>query len=108
DAGGVLGSRVQPDGGRELLHSAGAGRQVRVDGTGGQGLPDRGGQPLAAAGGDLPGVLPDAGGGGAGRNGTAERAQQAAGFLDHARGSASIRGRDQGADPASAAGDGGG
>ena len=63
DAGGLLGPGVEPDGGRELLHPTGAGRQVRVDGAGGQGLPDRGGQPDAAEGRDLPGVLSDAAGG---------------------------------------------
>ena len=62
DAGGVFGSRVEPDGGRELLHPAGAGGQVRMDGAGGEGLSDRGGQSEAAAGGDLPGVLSGAGG----------------------------------------------
>ena len=81
DAGGVFGPRVEPDGGRELLHPAGAGGQVRVDGAGGQGLPDRGGQPGAAAGRDLPGVLPDAGGRGAGRDGPAERARASSGIF---------------------------
>ena len=37
----------------------GPGRPVRVDGAGGQGLPDRGGQPGAAEGRNLPGLLPD-------------------------------------------------
>ena len=48
DAGGLFRSRMEPDGGRELLHPVGAGGQVRVDGAGGQSLSDRGGQSDAA------------------------------------------------------------
>ena len=51
--------RVEPDRGRILLHPTRAGRPVRVDGAGGQGLPDRGGQPGPVEGRDLPGLLPD-------------------------------------------------
>ena len=48
DAGGVLGPRVEPDGGGELLHPTRAGRQVRMDGAGREGVSDRGGQSDAA------------------------------------------------------------
>ena len=58
-----LGPGVEPDRRGDLLHPAGPGRPVRVDGAGRQGLPDRGGQPGAAEGRDLPGVLPDEPGG---------------------------------------------
>ncbi len=109
DAGGVFGSRVEPDGGRELLHPAGAGGQVRVDGAGGQGLSDRGGQPDAAAGRDLPGVLSAHRRAGRWTRARRQRAlSKQTGFFDHAGGAASVRGRGEGADPASAAGDRGG
>jgi hypothetical protein len=50
DAGGVFGTGVEPDGGRILLHPTWTGGQVWVDGAGGEGLPDRGGQPGADEG----------------------------------------------------------
>ncbi len=64
DAGGLLGSRVEADCRRVLLHPTGAGGPVRVDGAGRARLPGGGGEPEPAEGRDLSGVLPDAAGGG--------------------------------------------
>ena len=50
---------------RSLLHPARQGRPVRVDGAGGQGLSDRGGQPGPVEGRNLPGLLSDEPGRGA-------------------------------------------
>ena len=69
DAGGVLGPGVEPDRGGVLLHPTWAGGPVRVDGAGGEGLPDRGGQPEPVERRDLPGVLPDEPGGRSGAAG---------------------------------------
>ena len=63
DAGDLLGPGMEPDHGRELLHPARAEGQVRMDGAGGQGLSDCGGQSDAAEGRDLSGVVSDAAGG---------------------------------------------
>ena len=55
----VYSEDVQSDRRRILLHSTGSRRPIRVDGTRGQGLSDRSGQPGSAEGRDLPCLLPD-------------------------------------------------
>src|SRR3954467_8966517 len=106
DSGGVLGSRMEPDRRGILLYTARQGRPVRLDGTGGQGLSDRGRKPSPVKGRNLSSLLSDEPGGGP-RLATVG-AQQTARLQHHERGAAGVWGFGEGDAATGAVGDCGG
>jgi hypothetical protein len=105
----VFGSGMEPDCRGVVLHPTGAAGPLRVDGAGGEGLSDCGGQPGSAQGRNLPGLLSDEPSRNAERRGSADfRHQQAEGLQRDAGGTAGVWRRGEGKHEAGAAGDWGG